>query len=447
MKTVKAVIQAGGLGTRMQILTENKMPKPMLRLNGKPMIEWQIEAVIRYGIRDIVIIIGYLGEQIIDYFGDGSKWGIHIDYIRETNPLGSAGALYYLKEMYKHKDCLSYQFDDYLFIFGDVMFDMDIDRLIRFHRQMQAKITLVVHPNSHPYDSDLLISDKDEHVTRIIGKLEERTGCCHNQVNSGISVFTKDVLDKINKPIKTDWEKDVVSGMVSTNNVYAYRTSEYIKDVGTPERYYIASTEQKKGIWTRRNLSNKQRCIFLDRDGTINKYVGLVKKPEQIALYPGVGEALRLINTSGFLSIVVTNQPVVARGMCSEDDVRTINARLETLLGEEDAFFDDIVFCPHHPDKGYPEENRDYKIKCECRKPAIGMIRKMQKKYNIDLSNSYMVGDTTVDIQTGINAGLHTILLRTGKAGNDRKYNVKADFETDTLFEAIKLILQKEEMI
>lgn len=435
MDSVLAVIQAGGLGTRMQALTENKIPKPMLLINGKPMIEWQIDAVSRCGIKDIVIIIGHLGEQIRDYFGDGDKWGVHINYIREFEPLGSAGALYYLKDN---------PAEEYLLIFGDVMFDMDINRLMVFHKQREAYVTLVAHPNSHPYDSDLLITDQRDNVTGILGKKEKRGYCCHNLVNSGISVFSRYVLDGIKEPAKTDWEHDVVYNLIKNGKVYAYRTSEYIKDAGTPERFSVAESEQKSGVWCRKNLSRKQRCVFLDRDGTINKYDGFISKPDQIALYPGVAEALTKLNSSGYLAIVVTNQPVVARGMCSEDDVRMINARIETLLGEERAYLDDIIFCPHHPDKGYPEENHDYKIVCKCRKPAIGMIREMQEKYNIDLSKSYMVGDTTVDIQTGINAGLHTVLLRTGEAGNDGKYEVIPEYKADNLLDAVKLILQKE---
>ncbi len=435
INSVIAVIQAGGLGTRMQELTENKIPKPMLHLNGKPMIEWQIEMVSRYGIKEIVLVIGHLGEQIREYFGDGKRWGIHIDYISESILLGSAGALYYLR------DFSNRLIEDCLLIFGDVMFDMDIDRLISFHKKSHAEITLVAHPNSHPYDSDLLSTDNDGKVVGILGKKEERGDCCHNLVNSGISVFSSKVLEIISEAKKTDWEKDVVSELIGSGKVFAYRTSEYIKDAGTPDRFRVVCFEQENGLWKKRNLSNKQKCIFLDRDGTVNKYVGLVDCPDQIELYPGVAEAIRLINSSGYLAIIVTNQPVVARGMCSEEDVRNINARLETLLGSEGAYLDDIIFCPHHPDKGYPEENPDYKIKCNCRKPDIGMINEMRKKYNIDLSSSYMVGDTTTDIQTGINAGLHTILVRTGEAGNDGKYCIKAEKEASDLLGAVKTIL------
>ena len=117
---------------------------------------------------------------------------------------------------------------------------------------------------------------------------------------------------------------------------------------------------------------------------------------------------------------------------------------MATLLGEEGVFLDDIVFCPHHPDSGYPEENPDYKIKCACRKPGTEMIDKMVKKYNIDIENSFIIGDTTIDVKTGINANAKTILLNTGLAGNDKKYKVKPNYIEDNLLEAVNIILSSK---
>ena len=155
-------------------------------------------------------------------------------------------------------------------------------------------------------------------------------------------------------------------------------------------------------------------------------------------------EAIKKNNASGRLGIVVTNQPVVARGLCDIVDVENIHKKLATLLGREGAFLDDIQFCPHHPDKGFPEENPAYKIPCECRKPKTGMIEKAAEKYNIDLAESWMIGDTTMDIQTGINAGMRTVLVLTGEAGKDKKYDVKPDFVCGNLLEAVEKILEEE---
>ncbi|NLJ96382.1 MAG: HAD family hydrolase [Clostridiales bacterium] len=190
---------------------------------------------------------------------------------------------------------------------------------------------------------------------------------------------------------------------------------------------------------------NKKKCIFLDRDGTINVYKELLHKQEDIELEKNAAEAIKMINDSDFICIVISNQPVVARNLCSLEEAWNINRKLEELLYKENgSYLDDIFICPHHPDKGYPEENKEYKIDCDCRKPKIGMILEAAKKHNIDLSKSYMVGDTTIDIMTGKNAGLQTILVKTGLAGQDKIFNVNANFVKDDLLKAIKKLLEDD---
>lgn len=186
----------------------------------------------------------------------------------------------------------------------------------------------------------------------------------------------------------------------------------------------------------------RKKCIFLDRDGTINVYKCLLHKKEDLELEKKSAEAIKMINNSEYLCIVVSNQPVVARNLCTLDKVWGINKRLEELLYKENgAYLDDIFICPHHPHKGYPEENIKYKIDCNCRKPKIGMIQDAAKKHNIDLSKSYIIGDTTIDIMAGLNGGLKTVLVKTGLAGEDKSFNVEADYVVDNLLEAVKLII------
>ena len=232
--------------------------------------------------------------------------------------------------------------------------------------------------------------------------------------------------------------------------MYCYSTSEYLRDVGTPERIVAAEKDIFNGYIKSRNLKNKQKCIFLDRDGTINKYCGLLFKEEQFKLEKDVVEAIKMINESGYLAIVITNQPVVARGLCSVEDIENIHNKMETLLGVGGLFESSFTYnqeklvfqlVRHHPDKGYEGENSTYKIKCHCRKPDIGMIEFCLKKFNIDLNTSWFVGDTTVDIKTGKNAELNTALVLTGEAGNDKKYDVQPDIVGSNLLEVIKKIL------
>lgn len=430
-----AVIQAGGRGTRLRELTKNIIPKPMLLMNGKPMLEWQICSLKEYGITHIILIIGYLGEKVKYHFKDGSDYGIKIEYIEEIEPLGSAGSLYYLKNIIKDKN--------FLLVFGDVMFDVDLDRMESFHFSHKSEATLLAHPNTHPYDSDILVKDDVGRVLNMLPKNKTRNLWYDNCVNAGIYILSVDILEDIEEGKYADLEKDVLMPCIINRKVYAYSTPEYVKDAGTIIRFKEVEDAFDKDIPAKKNLRNKQKCIFLDRDGTINVYHGFVYKPEQLELEKNVAEAICMLNASEYLVILVSNQPVVARGMCSIEDVRIIHNKMTTLLGEKGAYLDDIIFCPHHPDSGYPGENSVYKIKCNCRKPATDMLDKMKEKYNIDFSNSYIIGDTTVDIQTGYNAGIKTVLVHTGEAGKDGKYRVHADIEVLDLMEAVKLILQR----
>lgn len=422
----------------MRSLTLDNIPKPMLSLNNRPMIQWQIDNLSEYGVKEICIITGHLGEKIEEYFGTGDKAGIKITYVKESEPLGSAGALYYIKEIANGRDII--------LVFGDVMFRIDWDRMIRFHEEKKGLATLLLHPNSHPHDSDLVVMNEDGMVTGFDSKLNKREYWYDNLVNAGIYILKNEMLDLFTKPVPRDLEKDVLVPLLEKGKVYGYRTPEYVKDAGTPQRFYACREEQAAGVWKLKCLDKKQRAVFLDRDGTINKYKGLIVCSEQLELEEGVADAIRRINASGYLAICVTNQPVVARGQCSIEDVNNIHRKLQTLLGKEGAYLDDIVFCPHHPDRGYEGENPAYKIKCDCRKPATGMVDRMAERYNIDLSQSWVIGDTTMDVQLGRNVGARTILVKTGQAGADGKYEVVPDYEAENLMAAVSRMIGEQEV-
>ena len=241
---------------------------------------------------------------------------------------------------------------------------------------------------------------------------------------------------------ESDFGRDIFSSLpLEENLLVAYKTTEYIKDLGTEKRYQQVNEDYASGRIKALSLSSLQKAVFLDRDGTINRNVDLLSKPEQLELLPGVADAIRMINKSDYLAICVTNQSVVARNLCDMSQLKEIHNRLDSLLGEKNAFLDDLYFCPHHPDKGYPEENKKFKIDCNCRKPNPGMVNEAAEKYNIDLSQSWMIGDRTDDIQLAKNSGLKSILVRTGFAGKDEKYSVTADFVCNDLSEAVKTVL------
>ena len=430
-----AVIMAGGKGSRLRSITNDEIPKPMVPVDGKPLLEYQVEKLKTYGIKKIVMIVGHLGEKIVDHFKDGKNFGVEIDYIFEKEPLGTAGAFYYLKDKIDAKD--------FMLVFGDVFFDMDFDRMEDFHFKNSALTTLLAHPNGHPYDSDLIRMDDKGRVIGFDSKHNVRDYWYDNMVNAGMYIINRDLLDLVKEPVKTDFEKDILANQVKLGaNIYAYHTPEYVKDVGTVDRINATVEELKSGLIQSKNLKNKQRAIFIDRDGTINVSKGFISKADDLELIPGSIEAIKAINKSGAIAIVITNQPVIARGECSFEELHNIHNKLKTLLGEKGAFVDDIFYCPHHPDKGFEGEVPELKFDCECRKPKTGMIDEAVKKYNIDLSKSYMVGDSTMDLETARNAGVKSVLVDTGFAGNDGKYDRSCDIEAKNLFDAVEKIIK-----
>lgn len=432
-----AVIIAGGKGTRLAEYTK-EIPKPMIPIGGKPVLEYQIEEFRRYGVRDIIITVGYLKEAIIEYFGDGSRFGVSIRYVEEQEPLGSAGAFYYLKEMVG---------ENFFVAYGDVLFSISLTRMMDFHLATKASATIFVHPNSHPHDSDLVICDEKGKVLEFNRKKSNREGIFyHNCVNAGFFIFRKETLEYFMKPEKLDLEKDFLTALIGQGSVGAYYSSEYIKDMGTYERLDAVEGNLRSGMIQKRNLDQPQKCIFLDRDGTINVHKGLIDQPEMIELESGAAKAIKKINDSGYLAVVITNQPIIARGMCSLEELERIHQKLEMLLGEKGAYLDGIYFCPHHPDSGYEGERKEYKIACQCRKPGTELIERAAEQFHIDLSKSWFIGDTTMDIQTGINAGLKTALVLTGEAGKDGKFDVTSDFVCSNLGEAIERILEQKNL-
>ena len=418
---MRAIIQAGGKGSRLRSITKDKIPKPMVSVLGKPLLQWQIEYLCSSGIDEIILIIGYLGDVIREYFKDGKGFGVSITYIEEKQPLGTAGGLYYLKEYVQKHETL-------LFLYGDIFFDIDLSKMEKFHLDKKSILTAFLHPNGHPFDSDIIEVDEKQKIINLLPKGEKRNKWYGNLVNAALYMIQSDVIQPLDKAQKLDFERDILLEMIKKSApVFGYRSTEYVKDVGTEERLYSIEKDIRSGLIEKRNLRNRQKCIFLDRDGTLTKASGLIDSEEKLEVMDCAVNAIRNINASEYLAILVTNQPVVARGMCTLEDVKCIHKKLETLLGEKEVYLDDIIFCPHHPDKGFPEENPMYKVKCKCRKPETGMMEEMKNRYNISLEESWIVGDMTIDIMTGKNAGVRTALVLTGESGKDGKYSVLPD--------------------
>lgn len=439
---MKTVIMAGGRGTRISELFPD-IPKPLIPIEGIPVLEREIISLRDQGFEDIIMTVSHMGEKIINYFGDGSKLGVEIQYYNEITPLGNAGALFKLREQLGD--------EPFLLLNADAVFDVDFNRMVRFHQEHGGLVTLFTHPNNHPYDSGLIVANNDMSVQSWLAKEDVRPIYYKNRVNAGLHVIDPKVLDMVTvdidkigtldeqsgKTVKVDLDRQLLKPLAGTGKMFCYDSPEYVKDMGTPERFSQVEEDFKAGRVSAKNLSNKQKAIFLDRDGTINKYVGFLRDINDFALIDGVAEAIKAINTSGYLAVIVTNQPVIARGEVTYEELNEIHNKMETLLGNQGAYLDAIYYCPHHPDSGFDGEVKELKFDCDCRKPKPGLLLKAAEELNIDLSKSWMIGDSKNDIMAGKNAGCKTALI-----GNE---DYKQDITVDSLLTFVNETIKKSE--
>lgn len=439
---MKTLIMAGGRGTRISELFPD-IPKPLIPIEGVPVLEREIISLRNQGFTDIIMTISYMGDKIMNHFGDGSKLGVSIQYYNEVTPLGNAGALFKLR-----KDLGT---DPFLLLNADAVFDVDFNRMVSFHKNHNALVTLFTHPNNHPYDSGLIVANNDMSVQSWLAKEDVRPTFYKNRVNAGLHVIDPKVLDMVKididkigtldeqngKTVKVDLDRQLLKPLAGTGKMFCYDSPEYVKDMGTPERFSQVEEDFKAGRVAAKNLSNKQKAIFLDRDGTINKYVGFLRDINEFELIDGVNEAIKKINVSGYLAIVITNQPVIARGEVTYEELNEIHNKMETLLGNQGAYLDAIYYCPHHPDSGFDGEVKELKFDCDCRKPKPGLLLKAAEELNIDLSKSWMIGDSKNDIMAGKNAGCKTALI-----GNE---DYKQDITVDSLLTFVNEIIKKFE--
>ena len=427
-----AVILAGGKGTRLGL---KDIPKPMVDICGKPLLERQIDWLRREGVREVYFLINHLAEVVENHFGDGSQFGVRVHYVVESVPLGTAGALKQLEAMIQQ---------DFWVVYGDLVCDVDLFHIAKFHEDKNSDLTLVVHPNDHPYDSDLVEVDEQLKVSRFLTKPHPPGLLYRNLVNAAVYLATPKIFSFLEKDLVADLARDIFPVAIEKINVFAYNSTEYLKDMGTPDRLEKVRKDWLSGKVERMKRVLSRPAVFLDRDGTICEYVPELHKLEDFKLRPGAGEAIRLLNQAGYLVFVVTNQPMIAKGLISFAGLSEVHKKMETLLGEEKAWLDHVYFCPHHPDRGFVGERLELKIDCDCRKPRTGMLEQAAGSFKIDLNRSFMVGDTWRDIECGQRFGLKTVGLNRGAGypyADKKPYEPLVVF--DELLPAIQWILEE----
>lgn len=396
------------------------------------MIEHQLRLARSFGIEEAIVLTGHGSEAVQEFVGDGDRFGLRVTCRREETPLGTAGAFAQLGSLWN---------DTLLVIYGDLACNFDIDRFITYHRAKGGAATLFAHPNDHPFDSDLLETDEQHRIIAIHRKPHATDQWLGNFVNAAAYMIEPSVSE-VFSPGPFDWAKDVFPRALAADiPLFAYKSSEYLKDMGTPQRLEEVRRDYEIGLIANGSYASKRPAIFLDRDGTINRGVSYCHRPEDFELLPAAAKAIGRVNRSGFLAIVITNQSVVARGLCTLAEVERIHRKMVSLLGQEGAYLDDIYFCPHHPDRGFAGENPAFKIACDCRKPKPGLVYQAAADHNIDLCHSWMVGDSNRDIVMGAEANLKTVYVSADGAMLDGTEAPTADHWSPNLGAAIETIL------
>lgn len=407
MPVEQAVILCGGKGTRLGDKVR-ALPKPMLPVGGRPVLDHIIANLAAAGIRHFILAAGHLGEVIAEYYATERHPGCTIETVIEREPLGTAGSL----RLYA--DRLA---PDFVLAYGDVFIDLDAARLIAAHQKHQPLATLLVRASDHPWDSHLVDADNAGRVREFVHQRQPGR-LYHNTANAAVYVLSRRILEFIPADRASDFGADVFPAALAAKQLLRTHVLEeeaFVKDMGTPDR--LAAVEEyladRTLVTAARTQPDAINTVFLDRDGVLNTDSDLIDSPERLQLLPGAAAAVAQLTQRGIRCIVVTNQPVIARGLCTEETLAAIHAKLTAEVRAAGGEIAAIYHCPHHPETHHGEGIAALRRGCRCRKPAPGMLLRARRELNLDLARAVMVGDRATDIRAGRAAGVRTVLLGT----------------------------------
>lgn len=375
----QAVILAGGRGERLRPITDT-IPKPMVQVCGRPFLEHLIELLRENGITEVVLLLGYLSEKITEYFGSGSKFGIKIKYSITGGPEEETGT-----RMKKAEKLLD---DTFLLMYCDNYWSLNLKKLSEFHANHGTLATVTVYTNKDGITKNNILVDSEGYVIKY-DKSRRDQGL--NGVEIGFFIINKKVL-AIMPDHNFNFEKEILPLLVSKRQLAGFQTDH---------RYYSISIPKRVEL-TARFLKDK-KVVFLDRDGVINKKpakADYVKNWEEFEFLPGVIEGLKLLTENNYDIYLISNQPGIARGMMTEEDLVNIQNKMEEELQKNGIKIAGTYYCPHGWNDG-----------CECRKPKPGLLFQAARDHNLDLTKTIFIGDDERDLQAGEAAGCKTILL------------------------------------
>lgn len=374
----QAVILAGGVGTRLRPLTYTT-PKPMVLVNNRPYLEYLIELLKLNGISEIVLLLGYLYEKIVDHFSDGSDFGISIKY--------SIGDVSF-ETGKRIKDAENLIQEHFLLMYCDNYWPLDLERLMEFHNRNQTAATVTVYTNKDGITRNNIYVDERGYVVKYD---KSRTDKNLNGVEIGFFIIGKEVMGLM-PGNNFSFEKEILPQLIEKHQLSGYLTDHRYYSIGSPERLLLTG-----------KFLLPKKVIFLDRDGVINKKTPkaeYVKSWNEFEFFPDSIDAMRLLSQHGYKIFIITNQAGIARGHMTENDLKVIHSNLERELEKENVKIEGVYYCPHGWNDG-----------CECRKPKPGMFFQAAREHDLDLSKSAFIGDDERDLQAGNAAGCRTLLV------------------------------------
>ncbi len=373
-KISQAVILAGGKGERLKPYTDT-MPKPMFPIAGIPFIERLIKQIKGFGIEDILILLGYMPDKIIDFLGKGNQYDVHINY--DVTPVEYDTADRLVQARGKLDEV-------FLMMYCDNYCPIDFQEHRRLFNQNNALIQLSVYSNKDGYTRNNLLTDEEG---RVILYDRSRQNEDLSGVDIGYALMAQDALDGIGHSL-ADWYPFIAE----QGRLYATITDHRYYSIGSYDR--MALTEE---------FFKDKKAVFLDREGTLNirpPKACYIENPDDFVWLSGAKEAVRMLTDAGYITILISNQAGIARGIITVDDFNAINQKMQEDLKAIGTRIDHIYFCPHGWDAG-----------CDCRKPRPGMLYQAQRDLSLNLHRCVLFGDDERDIQAGETAGCESILV------------------------------------
>lgn len=369
------MILAGGLGTRLRSVVADR-PKPMAPIGDIPFLEYILLFLARQGFREIILLIGHLGEQITEYFGTGEKWGLRIDYSAETEPLGTGGAI--------RQAFVDHELDRALVLNGDTFFDLDLRAFVAFAEQRgdlpSLALKLIAQPRRYG-----TVHLEGETITEFKEKDETLK---EGLINAGVYFLNRAVLTDVSDR-KFSIETAVFSQLARSRHLRGVIFAGRFIDIGIPEDYRRA--EENLVSWTA--PKPRRRAVFLDRDNTLIRDNGYVHRVEDLEFLEGAVDFLVELQSLGFLLVIVTNQAGIAKGKFLVDDYLRFQENFQHVLFEKGIRIAAAYYCPYHEDGTLAE----YRRSSYYRKPNPGMLLTAAEDLEIDLASSFMIGDKASD--------------------------------------------------